>query len=694
MLRLLRLQQSDHFWRTTTALVLGAVVALIYGRSVGYGLMWDDPVWFRQGAGLSIGELLRGTERYQFYRPLSLAYFQLWWRADGALAIRGMHAAEVGWHLLATWLVVALGRAWRADRLTAALAGLLFALFPFSQQAVVWAAPQQPMVTALLLAAVLAFMRCLPAGRDEPPVAAGDAQARRLPNAPDELAAAAGDAQGERPASSRDDVAGVRRRTAWFLVAVVIYAAALFVQEAALPFALLFFLTAWWRSRARGLVWALPFALLGIGYVVLWWLAPRLGGIAGDGFDTRVAAFVLQAAAFPLARAVAGPVADPPPLLLAALLGAAWALAILVVVRSGSRALAALATAWTALALLPVWAGLPWSYVELGPRLVYPAVPGIALLWAVVAGAFLRHRRRLVRWATAVVVAAVVVVAASDVRAQNRAAAAGAAHLDEAIAAGADPARRAVFINFPDRYELRESPYPLGFWGVTLAPVVVEIADFARAATGHAGTTASWSVPATGHDDRAAWPYRVDMRGVIVDAGRLLEVTDGADVYLSDYLPAGGLRLRRVGGWPVAGADDGVAPTRPLAVLGDAVAVQRAEIVDGGGGEFEVRFDWRRLGPLDPDDTVFVHVFAPDGRQVLGADGDAWGGMLPPAAWPEDGVIEDVRRLDAAGLAPGAYRVTAGVYHRPSNRRYAALDPQSGTVHADGEVPVGTLTVR
>ena len=92
------------------------------------------------------------------------------------------------------------------------------------------------------------------------------------------------------------------------------------------------------------------------------------------------------------------------------------------------------------------------------------------------------------------------------------------------------------------------------------------------------------------------------------------------------------------------------------------------------------------------DDTVFVHVFAPDGRQALGADGDAWGGMLPCAAWPASGVVEDIRELDTGVLPPGIYRVTVGVYRRATNTRYPARSGADGIRFADDEVAVGTIT--
>jgi len=642
---------------------LALVVLVLYGRSIDYGLIWDDPHWFRQGAGLSLADLLRGTERYQFYRPLSLLYFQQWWRTDGSLDIRGLHAAEVAYHLLATWLTLALARAWGADRITAAVAALLFAVFPFSQQAVAWAAPQQPLVTALLLASAVALSRS---------------------RAPDRGSGAVRD----------------RWSVGWFLLAAGCYAAALLVQEVAVAFALLLAFLAWRGGERR---WRLArsavFPVLARVRGVRWWFAPRRGGGAGGGLDPWVAAFLVQATAFPVVRVLAATAVGWPSMVLIALGIATCVFALLLLVRRGARDLAILAAAWVVLALLPVWVGLGRDYVEVGQRLVYPAVPGIALLWAGVAGLGLRARRTWVRGVAAVVVAAVLGRAVLDVVAQNRLLASGSTHLAEAIEVAGRPRTLSVFVNFPDRYFLRRPPYPLGDWGLPLAPVVMDVADFARAATGQAGADESWSVPRIGAAERAAWPYRVDMRGVIVDAAGLREIAERADgIYLSDYQPNGTLRLRPVGGLgPDAAPEVGDATVSPIDVHGEPVAtfgnvaVLRAARLRAIRSDLvRLRLTWQVRGEFEQDDTVFVHVFGADGRQVLGEDGDGWGGLLPLVDWPTNRLLTDARTLEIGGLPAGTYRVTVGLYHRPTNARYRAAT-SDGRRFRDDEVDVGTL---
>jgi hypothetical protein len=677
------------FW-STTALLIGAVVVQLYGRSIGYGLFWDDPVWFRQGAGQSIADLIRGSQRYQFYRPLSLAYFQWWWRPDGSLDIRALHLMQVAYHLVASWLVVALARQWRADRSTAVLAGLVFAVFPFSHQAVSWAAPQQPLVTVLLLASVIALGRALASGRGtrsdrtDPGVGAPTGPEAPLKDSPAPRTAFISRWCASSGAWRTPSGTGIS--WTWYALALVAFSAALLVQESALALVVALAVIAWHARRWWGLPPVVPFAVAGAIYAALWWHAPRLAGVAGGGLDGRVGAFLLQAAAFPIARWLPASAAMGRPIVLAALLAAAWLAACAVLVRAGSRRIAALATVWVSLALLPEWVALPWTYMEYGQRLVYQAVPGIALFWSAAAVSASRTTIRWVRVATVIATVSLLGVAIRDVVVQDRALAVGAAHLFQAVAvAQGDPDDRPVFVNFPDRYALRRPPYPLGYWGVTLAPaMVVEIGDFARATTGTGATTQSWSVPATGGADRERWPYGVDMRGVIADVPHLLDIaSDAGPIYLSDYRADGGLDLRLVGSWRGdATVEDADAPR---ARLGDSVRLRSARIERRPGVADRLVLAWQRTGEMPPDATVFVHVFGPDGHQIGGADGDAWGGMLPCAAWPIGEVIEDVRDL---GMSTEGDRVTVGIYRRTTNDRFPARAGADGARFHDDEVPI------
>lgn len=70
-----RAGSSGRWWPAAVAVVMSLAVVVLYRASLGYGLMWDDPVWFLRGSGRSAVELLRGSRDYQFYRPLAMWCF-------------------------------------------------------------------------------------------------------------------------------------------------------------------------------------------------------------------------------------------------------------------------------------------------------------------------------------------------------------------------------------------------------------------------------------------------------------------------------------------------------------------------------------------------------------------------------------------------------------------------------------------
>jgi len=148
--------------------VLALGTLLLYADSLGYGLIWDDPLWLRTVAERPLGEIFVGSPAYQFYRPLTMLYYRGWVDAAGRVDPVGLHAAQVAAHVVAALLVYDLVRRWTdlrwvRGRWTALLAAAIFAVFPFNQQAVAWAGAHQPPATAAFLAAVAAatrFRRC------------------------------------------------------------------------------------------------------------------------------------------------------------------------------------------------------------------------------------------------------------------------------------------------------------------------------------------------------------------------------------------------------------------------------------------------------------------------------------------------------------------------------------------------------
>jgi hypothetical protein len=99
---------------------------------------------------------------------------------------------------------------------------------------------------------------------------------------------------------------------------------------------------------------------------------------------------------------------------------------------------------------------------------------------------------------------------------------------------------------------------------------------------------------------------------------------------------------------------------------------------------------WRRTGAVDPDVTVYVHVFDHEGRLAGILDGDPWRGMTRLADLPLDSWVVDVRPL--APSTPGQYEVTVGLYHRISGDRPEAR-VECRPVNRHGELVVGTYRI-
>lgn len=157
---------------------LAAVILVAHGRSLGYGLFMDDYAHFRQlrecdwslsglveacrlelvGGVIDIWWLPECTLR--FFRPVAFGLMKLTYTLSGWSPLV-MHIANLSWHLLNCVLLMNLLMRLDAPRPLAWAAAMLFAIHPANVSTVQWIACQSElMVTAALLAATLAWLRC------------------------------------------------------------------------------------------------------------------------------------------------------------------------------------------------------------------------------------------------------------------------------------------------------------------------------------------------------------------------------------------------------------------------------------------------------------------------------------------------------------------------------------------------------
>ena len=657
-------------------LALLLVTAWLYGHALGFGLIWDDPLWYGRVVGKPVEELIRPMPDYQFYRPATMLYNHFFVSPDNTLAPPLLHAAQIGWHLLNVALVYALSRRLGLDGWTAVAVAGLAAWYPFSHQAVAWAAPQQTMVAALQNGAWLAYLEA-------------------------------------------------RRRQAGRLVAagglsLLLFLMALTVQESTAALAILPLLVEWVlrRRNSSGTGWwlALAYPLIAAGFGLLWLLLPRQTGYTRLAFETPVVSYLLQGFIFPLLGRPGGygPDQTLAPWALLALTVLTLGGLLVVARRAGRGRQAMFGLAWALLGIAPTAAGLRYSYVSLGSRLLYYSSPGVALLWACALlpesetrffpknsetrflGKNLVSFRRLRRTAGTVLLCLIALQSSLLLAGFQRLYAAGTAHLaqlNQVAQAREAGEARLLFVNFPDRYTPKRPPYPLGYWGVTLAPVSVELGAFPAITTGQHPETVSRSLPWIDAEDRETGPYQIDMRGVITPPDELYQLAHQVDgIYLSRHHPDGTFALQWAGAvtsGPSAPSPDPASVCR-LAVFGETLCLQAAQ-VDLRSGQLALTLTWLSLSPAQPHDTIFAHLGLVDQPPIAQADGDAWLGMLPLAVWQPGDTIREQRILPfTEDTLPERHSLMIGVYNRVTGERLPATTPE-GEPLLDNAVVIGHL---
>ncbi len=630
------------------AFVLAGLVLLWYTSSMRFGLIWDDPLWYQQGAGSSFWQLLTSLSTYQFYRPLAIWLNRQLVSPNGVVNATLAHIIQINAHLVVLLVTVPLLQALGFGEWHARLTALLLAIHPFAYQAVAWQAPQQPLAMMFVLLSILTAAYYTQNGRR------------------------------------------------WLLaLSLATYLAGLFFQESVLPFVFVFPWLAWTRHKADAKsklgLWPLLHIALALGFGLIWLQVPRTEGITGLRFQPIVLGYLLQALAFPLAAGIAET-------------GTRWPLGVQIglylgvglvlglgLLKTGKGRSALFSGLWILAGLLPVWMGLSWEYVQVGSRLAYPTLLGIAALWGGwAAWLFEDAHKPSRRLLAALVLLLLLGVSGSQWRRAERLYQVGTRHLAQAVSVmSMEPPRRTLWVNFPDQFEMRPTPYPLGFWGLTLAPVIQDLSDYALVTTGQRPFTQSISHFLTGADDRETWAYRVDMRGEDHQGDALYAALSQADaIYITDYMPGGSLRLRHVGSLTQQ------EPSQLLATFGEQLqlAVAEIEYEPGKSSPIQIHLTWHSTGPMALGDTIFVHLLTEEGQYVADCDGDSLGELLPLASWELATTVHDERELATTNLPAGRYLVTVGIYNRETGERYHATQDNGLPVPND-ELVIGALDI-
>lgn len=90
------------------------------------------------------------------------------------------------------------------------------------------------------------------------------------------------------------------------------------------------------------------------------------------------------------------------------------------------------------------------------------------------------------------------------------------------------------------------------------------------------------------------------------------------------------------------------------------------------GGQLQLTLFWLARAPIAKSYTVFVHLLAPDGFNILNGDGIPRNGSRPTNSWQPGETLIDTHSIALpADMPVGVYRIEIGMYERDSGMRLA-----------------------
>lgn len=635
-----------------SSLVAAVLTGLLYGDAVGLPLFSDDLVQIPWLESVSWAELWSSPSPYGYFRPLWYSIWRVWGWVSGGLAPEGLHLLNLSAHWLASLLTGLLAAAWmrrdappRVQSFVACLSSGLFAVFPFSRQAVAWpGAIYSPLVSAMAAATLLAYDRGRYAGRR-----------------------------------------AVQVR--WMALALTLAALAPLMYEVGLmlaPLVALAEMLGWLHRRwpRRFSWWPGAFLLASILMLSVWRTA-RGASVTGYGLnaeDVRLnISFLLQGLVFPTA---------PLPQVASAGLGldgelGLWIVALPTLGLLGwrglrqSRATFLLGLGWYALFSIPPLVAMQADWFALAPRYLYMTATGVSLVWtAAILDWFVRRPAARSRCLAIVVLLPLLVVPAiAFVRAGLRLYAMVGQPIHEAATAAARE-RPILLVNLPLRISPHKRTYPLGFEGVTPLPSRVTAEGLVYVHTGLRGAAEAVAFGIVAQDEPTAYTYQLTARQVGWE--ELMKAVQRArTVYVTRY-ESERIYLVEAGG-PLNVAS---LLAEPLAHYDDLVTLMAATAVCEEDRNVRLTLEWRTDARVATDATIFVHLLDDEGTLVTQADGHPLQGMLPLWLWQPGHAFRDVRYLDTGkeAVCADGCQIRLGLWDPATGHRWLAEGWPDGSV--------------
>ena len=661
-------------------IILTIATLLVYASSLSYPFFWVDPIDIGLARDRSLLQIFTTSQGYLYYRPFAFALWKLLAALQGEYNPFAFHLVHILTHVLNVWLMFALAKRLFQRTFAAGIAALFFAWYPFSYQTVTWVISPQPQATLfMLLAAILYYDG-------------------RVKNQESRLQPESSQAPRHR---LKPRLLSIDKKV-W--LSVLVLALALPFQENAASFgfviAALEMLIVLQSARpplqsgagsgwgAKGVRW---YPLLHIGvclaFAALWFIIPKDPDSTIAQFDQATGWYLLQGLIWPVAGAVGAwrvwfpalsnpawaPLVIAAPITLLLLFVAYW--------RGRHLPLFFFGLIWYLVMVLPVWATRGFGYVGTSPRILYVAAGGAALIWAGLLTLDYRSGR-VNRWwkvISGVLVAAILVQSALFLHTRQTLHDQTMPAIWDVVNTGQQVGNDAnlLFINVPDQITPKWREFPVGFFRAVLMPVSVDLGQYVELQTGLRPQTQSLTVPSRAHLED--YPYNVDMRGEAVDQAQLSAAIRNADrVFITEYDPSGTVKIIEAGGLAASQS------SQPIATFDGRLQLIEATL---DRDNHRLALIWNCLAPLDPDETIFVHVFDAQGQLVTQADGAPLRELFPLSACQPGEQIRDLRDF---ALPSDAFAIKVGVYNRVTQQRLEAVDA-SGNELADEAVIVGQM---
>ncbi len=293
-------------------------------------------------------------------------------------------------------------------------------------------------------------------------------------------------------------------------------------------------------------------------------------------------------------------------------------------------------------------------------RTFYPAAVGVALLWGLtIAGIGVASRSPGISRALQVLLLAVVLLPAwvfvREVTAMHRMV--GDVLWETVAEAEATPGT--LVINLPGRVTPERRVYPLMHEGMIPIPPPTSGEMFVAV---HSDVARDFKARSMGLILPSGLPYTLELADPFVSPDDLRAATR---VLVVDYTAH--RATLSVAGAIHTGGGSGV----PLVTFGGAVILSAAECHWTGAGELAVALEWQVWGPVSGNPTIFTHWIGPDGTLVTQMDGDALRGLYPIAAWQPGERIQEVRIL--RGMTTFDGKVALGVWDPGLGERWKAV---------------------